>query len=187
MNSCFKGKFRVTSPYGMRDGSMHNGIDLVGIDDITVYAPCDGSIMSSTIITDKNNITWQWGNYVCIRSDDGKYGIYLCHLASRCVEVGQRVKKGDKVGIMGNTGYSFGAHTHFEVRLYGTSTKVDPAEYIGIPNKVGVYDASLSENLEILQKNGVVNTPSYWEDMAKSVKYLDELIANMAKALSDKK
>lgn len=147
MISCFKGKFKVTSPYGKRtlNGKTdnHTGIDLVGVEDKTVYAPCDGVVGASTIITDKSNWTWQWGNYVRLDTED-KHSIFLCHLASRAVSAGQKVKKGDKLGVMGNTGYSFGAHTHFEVRKYGTSTVVNPSEYTGIPNKVGTYETDIS-------------------------------------------
>lgn len=193
MNSCFKGKFRVTSPYGKRTlngvESMHHGIDLVGMDDITVYAPCDGVIGTSTIITNQSNKTWEWGNYVRLDTADGTYSIYLCHLASRAVTKGQKVKKGDKLGVMGNTGYSFGAHTHFEVRYYGTNTKFDPAKFIGIENKEGVYEAkddekrTLAENIKILEQEGVINTPQYWLNTAPKVKYLDELIDKFVRRL----
>lgn len=149
MISCFKGKFKVTSPYGPRtlNGSTdnHTGIDLVGVDDKTVYAPCDGVVGASTIVTNKSNWTWQWGNYVRLDTEDN-HSIFLCHLASRAVSAGQKVKKGDKLGVMGNTGYSFGAHTHFEVRKFGTSTVVNPSEYTGIPNKTGTYNADTSKD-----------------------------------------
>lgn len=141
MNICFKGKFKVTSGYRLPERPAHYGIDLVGLSDKTVYAPCDGVIGSSTIVTDKANKTWEWGNYVRLDTSDGKYSIFLCHLASRAVVKGQKVKKGDKLGVMGNTGKSSGAHTHFEVRKKGTSVRVNPADFIGIPNKVGTYTA----------------------------------------------
>lgn len=142
--SCFKGKFKVTSIYGTRKlngkTAMHNGLDLVGIEDVNVYAPCDGVVGASRIVTDKKNLTWQWGNYVRIDTKDG-FCVYLCHLKSRSVKTGQSVKKGDKIGVMGNTGYSFGAHTHFEVRNAKTNKAVNPSEWSGIPNKAGVYVA----------------------------------------------
>ena len=84
-------------------------------------------------------LTWQWGYYVRIEGNDGrKY--YYCHLAagSLLVRAGQRVQAGTALGTMGNTGYSFGAHTHFEVRnAYGTP--IDPASYAGVRNAVGTY------------------------------------------------
>ena len=71
-------------------------------------------------------------------NDNRKY--YYCHLAAGSLRVraGQRVQAGTALGTMGNTGYSFGAHTHFEVRnAYGTP--IDPAGYAGVRNAVGTY------------------------------------------------
>lgn len=134
------GKVTLTSHFGWRtlNGSRdyHKGVDLSGTDK-TLVAPCDGVIGSSTIITDKSNLTWQWGNYIRIDTADG-LKIFMCHMAVRKVKVGQKVKAGDVVGIEGNTGYSFGSHCHFEVRKNGES--VDPTPYLGIPNEWGQYD-----------------------------------------------
>lgn len=141
MNLPYKsGKVTLTSHFGWRtlNGSRdyHKGVDLSGTDK-TLVAPCDGVIGSSTIIMDKSNLTWQWGNYIRIDTADG-LKIFMCHMASRKVKVGQKVKAGDVVGIEGNTGYSFGSHCHFEVRKNGES--VDPTPYLGIPNEWGQYD-----------------------------------------------
>lgn len=140
----FKGKYKITSPYGERilngEKQNHKGIDLVGVDDITVYACLGGEVVTSTIITDKNNLTWQWGNYVCIKADDGTYH-YYCHLKSRSVKKGERINAGDKIGVMGNTGYSFGSHLHFEVRENDRKTTVNTAEYLGVDNEIGTYNA----------------------------------------------
>lgn len=133
------GNVTLTSRFGWRTlngkQNYHKGIDLVGTDK-TLVAPCDGIVRSSTIITDKNNLTWEWGNYIRIDRADGLQ-IYMCHMAERKVEVGQAVKAGDIVGIEGNTGYSFGSHCHFEVRKNGVS--VDPTPYLGIANGAGTY------------------------------------------------
>lgn len=196
MNICFKGKFKLTSPYGTRTlngkTSMHNGVDLVALEDKTVYAPCDGVIGTSTIITNKSNKTWEWGEYIRLDTADGTYSIYLCHLATRYVKKGQKVKKGEKLGVMGNTGKSYGAHTHYELRHYGTTNKINPVKFIGIKNEVGVYEEkpqpkkrTLAENLDILKKHGVINTPAYWLQNAPRIKYAEELIANMAEALNN--
>lgn len=134
------GKVTLTSHFGWRtlngQRDYHKGVDLSGTDK-TLVAPCDGVIGSSTIITDKSNLTWQWGNYIRIDTADG-LKIFMCHMAQRKVKVGQKVKAGDVVGIEGNTGYSFGSHCHFEVRKNGES--VDPTPYLGIPNEWGQYD-----------------------------------------------
>lgn len=153
MLSPFKGKFRVTQPF--KQGT-HNGMDLVGDDDKTVYAICDGYIGTSTIITDKSNKTWRWGNYVKLVSDnddetDDGLLIYYCHLSKRLVTKGQKVKKGDPIGIMGNTGYSFGAHLHFEIRDRDNKVKtiINTPDVTEIPNVKGKYE---SEEAELMSK-----------------------------------
>ena len=136
------GTVRVTSPYGRRFifgyWEMHRGIDLVGdAKDKTVRAVADGTIARSMIVTDPSNRTSQWGNYVRLDLSDGRM-IYYCHLASRLVKAGQKVKAGDPIGIEGSTGKVTGAHLHFEVRKNGVS--VNPTGILGIPNQVGSYN-----------------------------------------------
>ena len=135
------GAVRVTSPYGMRtlDGvtAMHKGVDLVGTDK-TIVAPCDGKIGWAGEYDDRasGGRTWEWGNYVRMETHDG-YAIYLCHMASVAVRMGQTVKAGDKLGMEGSTGKSTGSHCHFEIRKGGKST--DPTPYLGIANRAGSY------------------------------------------------
>lgn len=136
----YSGKFKVTSPFGVRvlNGARdnHKGIDVVGLTDKHICAVVGGTVAASQMITDKNNLTWQWGNYVCVIGDDGRQ-YYYCHMSKRLVIAGQRVKRGDHLGIEGNTGYSFGSHCHFEVRENGVS--VNPAPFLDVLNTAGVY------------------------------------------------
>ena len=134
----FRGRNRVTSGYRLPDRPDHNGLDIVGDDSHDVLCPVSGTVRSSTMITDKNDSTWEWGNYVRVDDKDGNR-LFFCHLDSRAVSVGQKVNPGDRLGVMGNTGYSFGAHTHFEVRKSDGKTTLDPAAYLGIPNAKGSY------------------------------------------------
>ena len=73
-------RVRLTSGYGSRvlDGktSFHAGYDLVGIGAHQVTAAIGGKVAVSRIVTDKSNRTWEWGNYVCVHGDDGRY--YYC-------------------------------------------------------------------------------------------------------------
>ena len=136
----FKGRNRVTSGFRLAARPSHNGIDLVGDDDKTVHAVAGGTVGFAGIASKSaGGLTWQWGYYIRVDGNDNrKY--YYCHLAagSLLVRVGQRVQAGTALGTMGNTGYSFGAHTHFEVRnAYGTP--IDPAGYAGVRNAVGTY------------------------------------------------
>ena len=143
----FKGRNRVTSGFRLAARPSHNGIDLVGDDDKTVHAVAGGTVGFAGIVPKSaGGLTWQWGYYIRVDGNDNrKY--YYCHLAagSLLVRVGQRVQAGTALGTMGNTGYSFGAHTHFEVRnAYGTP--IDPAGYAGVRNAVGTYTDTESED-----------------------------------------
>lgn len=148
----FQGRNRVTSGYRLADRPDHNGLDIVGDDSHDVLCPVAGMVKSSTIITNKADSTWEWGNYVRVDDKDGNR-LFFCHMASRAVSAGQKVNPGDKLGVMGNTGYSFGAHTHFEVRKSDGRTTIDPAAYLGIPNAKGTYTGG---------KSGWVQAASAW-------------------------
>ena len=142
MTSCFKGKFKVTSPRGYRTlgGSKeyHGGMDLVAMgSDKSVYAIADGKVDAAPYEAGG------FGYYVRQILPDGRR-IYYGHMAkgSVCVKAGQTIKKGDKLGVMGSTGNSTGAHTHIELRVKGTSKEsLDISEFTGIPNKIGIYEA----------------------------------------------
>ena len=138
-----KGNIRITSPYGNRVlngvSGFHAGLDIVGQDSDEIVSVAGGCVLWSQIITDRNNPTWEWGNYVAVTGEDG-VTIYYCHMAERKVKAGDRVKAGDVIGIMGNTGYSFGKHLHFEVRPNNYKA-ANAADYLGVPNAVGDISA----------------------------------------------
>lgn len=136
------GTVRITSAYGSRTDPItgapnvpHYGLDMVN-DDRIIRAASGGKVAVSQIITDRSNLTWQWGNYVAILTDDG-HVIYYCHMAQRLVTIGQRVEAGDRIGIMGATGQTTGDHLHFEVRT-AQNQHVNAADYLGIANAVGI-------------------------------------------------
>ena len=132
------GKCEISQKY---KGSKHNGIDLVGAGYTLDYvvAHSDGTVVG--VVSNCNRNTSKtgekiYGNYVKIKHDNGMYTLYA-HLKYGTVAVskGQRVAKGQVLGYMGNTGYSFGAHLHFEVRN-ANNAKIDPTAYVGadLPN-----------------------------------------------------
>lgn len=139
MVSCFKGKFKVTSPRGYRTiwgkREYHKGIDLVGVDDKTVYSICDGTVRTAYQANGA-------GYYVVVTMADGRRVFYM-HLKANSykVKTGDKVVKGQALGIMGSTGASTGAHTHLELRPKGTtSDSLDIIEFTGLTNKVGTYE-----------------------------------------------
>lgn len=179
------GRCKLTSPFGIRTlngvTQPHKGYDIVGIGTYDVSAVVGGKVAASTIITDKSNKTWEWGNYVRIDGEDGRAYFY-CHLASRAVSKGQTVIAGQKLGLMGNTGSSQGAHLHFEIRENGVS--INPEPIVGIPNKKGTYELpSLDRDLAVLVQKNKIKSPDYWRDKAKTVPYLAELIHGYAEAV----
>lgn len=135
MSKLYQGNYKITSPFGPRnlngDTRPHKGIDCVGIESRNIIAPTNGKIVSSQIITDKNNPTWEWGNYVKMDDLNGFY-LFFCHLSTRSVKAGQTVAKGQLIGIEGQTGYSFGSHLHFEVRRKSDNVSINPEEYFKI-------------------------------------------------------
>ena len=139
------GVFRVTQAY---KPGVHSGLDVVGESSKELVALCDAEVVQSRIVTDRSDLTWQWGNYVTLRAPSGVLVIYA-HLSRRLVERGQKVRAGDPVGIEGNTGYSFGAHCHLEVRNQNNrvTAAVNTPEFTGIPNKPGRYDAPAQNGL----------------------------------------
>jgi len=136
------GMFKTVSPYGIRtdpitgaSGAWHSGIDLVGITSKEVRSPVSGTVLRSRMVTDKSNRTWEWGNYVSVCGDDG-YLYYLCHLAERRAEAGERIRAGQIIGIEGSTGRSTGSHLHLEIRN-SAGNAVDPAPVLGICGEAG--------------------------------------------------
>lgn len=107
----FKGRFKVTCPFGRKGAwqcGWHIGTDAVGLDDKAVRAIADG------VVESVNALGKSYGNHVCIRHKDGKVSLYA-HLSRVSVKAGQKVCRGDLLGIMGATGNATGAHLHLEL------------------------------------------------------------------------
>lgn len=79
-----------------------------------------------------------FGNYVVIDHGDGKQTLYA-HSKSLNVKKGDIVKKGQQIGLMGDTGNVTGPHLHFEVRIKnsdGSVSRVNPLNYVSKPSYV---------------------------------------------------
>ncbi|WP_219834655.1 M23 family metallopeptidase [Paenibacillus sp. R14(2021)] len=100
---------RLTSFFGMRWGALHRGVDMVG--GHTIMAADNGVV---TFTGTRPGL----GNCIIINHQNG-YETYYGHLSKILVKKGQSVEQGSKIGIMGNTGHSFGTHLHFEVHKNG--------------------------------------------------------------------
>jgi murein DD-endopeptidase MepM/ murein hydrolase activator NlpD len=110
----------VVSPYGMRWGVLHAGIDIAVPAGTPIRAAASGTVVLAAY-------TDGYGNYTCI---DHGGGISTCyaHQSSYAVSSGQSVDQGQVIGSVGCTGHCFGDHLHFEVRVNGSP--VDPLGYL---------------------------------------------------------
>ena len=119
-------KLQVTSGFGPRWGRHHDGVDLAAVDE-PVKSLADGVVI--TTLRDAPPC----GGTIVIQHSDG-YTTGFCHMQKINVEVGQKVKKGDVIGISGGgegdpgKGRSTGKHLHLTIRKNGTP--VDPMQFI---------------------------------------------------------
>ena len=136
---------RITCGFGGYVG--HYGTDIGVSIGTQVWAAASGKvIIASTVTTDPSGpytstgvkdhsftprTNYGYGNYVVIDNGLDSKGrriyTYYAHLSSVAVSPGQTVAQGQIIGYSGNTGNSYGAHLHFEVKINGVS--VDPMSY----------------------------------------------------------
>ena len=117
----------VTSRYGYRHGRHHSGIDLDLETGDTVRSCWSGKVRYARY-NDGG-----FGKLVIIRHYNGLETFYA-HLSKIMVVPDQDVKAGDVIGLGGNTGRSYGAHLHFEIRFYDAS--INPEEIIDFEKRV---------------------------------------------------
>ena len=116
-----------SSPYGWRNDpftgkrSFHRGVDIATQHGNPVIATADGIVIQTK--SDKIG-----GRTIKISHPKTGFITVYCHLSKYLVRAGQRVKRGDAIGLIGSTGKSRGPHVHYEVRLNGKS--LNPWYYI---------------------------------------------------------
>ena len=133
--------YRITSNYGPRWGTLHSGIDLVGVGENLDVVATDGGVVTfardvcapnSGFYPNRDGTCGGLGNYVEITHEGQPYQVSRYgHLNYVNVKEGDKVDKGQKIGVMGHTGNSTGAHLHYEI-MEGAEwgTQVDPRKYI---------------------------------------------------------
>ena len=117
----------ITYGFGMRDGRMHEGVDFVPGDGSPVQAIADGTVRIATESGDAFGVTVLIDHEIDGQLISSRYA----HMQYGSLQVtpGQKVKVGTFLGRTGNTGRSFGAHTHFELLQNGT-TPIDPLPWL---------------------------------------------------------
>ena len=114
---------RVSSEFGSRIPP-HGGIDLAAPGGSPILACAEGVVVEASY-------HYSWGNHVRISHGSNLYTLYA-HASVLLVSKGDKVKAGEQIGKVGNTGNSFGNHLHLEVWKggYGTKYRVNPRPYI---------------------------------------------------------
>jgi len=148
MRSLFRSKHKITQEYGVNKDYYskfglqgHEGLDLIPTGtDWSVKALADG-----VVVKDEDNArSGAYGVNVTIWHPTLNKATQYCHLASNLVSLGQSVKAGDDIGIMGSTGNSTGAHVHlnlFETDANGVRQNKDNG-YLGGINPLPFLEES---------------------------------------------
>lgn len=116
----------LTSGFGYRKSpftgkqDFHSGLDISNKEGTKVIATANGTVSYAAQ-------KMYFGNLVVIDHGYGKITKYG-HLQKILVASGQRVKRGDVVALLGNTGQSTGPHVHYEVRI--NNVPINPIKYI---------------------------------------------------------
>jgi hypothetical protein len=132
----------ISSYFGSRNDPFtllrrtHTGIDFVGPRNTETYSTAKGNV---TLVKHSRR---GYGNEVVIDHGFG-YSTRYAHLNKILVEEGQKVERGELIGLMGNTGRSTGTHLHYEVRfnnrpvnpIYFFAEDLSPEEFEELTNK----------------------------------------------------
>lgn len=116
----------MSSPYGPRWGRLHAGIDLVPGNGAPIQAIADGVVRTATEAGGAYGVNV----YIDHVIDGQVITSHYAHMqyGSLQVQSGQKVKVGDIIGKVGNTGRSYGAHLHFEIIINGS--QIDPLPWM---------------------------------------------------------
>ncbi len=113
---------KIISYFGMRGNSMHNGIDIKAELGTLIKAAADG------VVTYSKNTYRGYGNAIIITHDNDDLTTVYAHNLVNLVHEGQRVKQGDVIGKVGQTGNAITTHLHFEV--WKGFIAQDPCSYL---------------------------------------------------------
>jgi murein DD-endopeptidase MepM/ murein hydrolase activator NlpD len=110
----------VVSPFGMRWGRLHAGVDIAVPSGTAIRAADSGTVVLMGWVGG-------YGNYTCVQHT-GSLSTCYAHQSSFATSNGAGVSQGQVIGYVGCTGHCFGDHLHFETRINGSP--VDPMGYL---------------------------------------------------------
>jgi len=134
------GSFVLTSPFGERlspftnAADFHAGIDLAAREGTPVVAAGGGRVaFAGSFPLRRHTRWWRYGNVVVLSHHGGYLTVYG-HLETIAVRRGQQLRRGQRLGAVGNTGWSTSPHLHYEVRVaragQDAAEPVDPRIFI---------------------------------------------------------
>lgn len=123
------GYTKVTSGFGLREFEgeveFHYGMDVACPVGTPVFAVLPGRVVHDM---------WKgWGGLTVVLEHEGNVETVYCHLSEILVKYGEKVEKGQPIGLSGNTGRSSGPHLHFAVKVNGRFC--DPEKWLGVPSQ----------------------------------------------------
>ncbi len=131
----------------------HEGVDIFNKRGKPILAVADGTINRVKITNLGGKVVWQ-------RLGLMGPSIYYAHLDSQLVTEGQKVKKGEVLGLMGNTGNAISTSPHLHFGIYTSGGAINPLDYIfktdTIPGKVKPENKYLGKEIMIKDKGGVL-------------------------------
>jgi len=113
--------YKVSSHFGPRGRKHHDGIDIPAPKGTPIVASDSGLVIYA------DNGIRGYGNMIVIAHTDGVYTVYA-HNRTNKVSKGEKVKRGELIAEVGNTGRSTGPHLHFEIRVKNSVR--NPAQYL---------------------------------------------------------
>lgn len=111
----------ISSGFGYRSGRLHKGIDIIANRGTAIVAAADGKVVRSSVF-------YSYGNCIDIMQTDGTLTRYA-HCSKLIAKVGDKVKAGTVIALVGCTGRSTANHLHFEVHPNG-GAPVNPSDYV---------------------------------------------------------
>lgn len=149
-------KGAITSPFGrdVLNGQerSHFGVDIAQPGTVEIRSAAKGTVSRSYVSTSYGQVV-----FIVHTINGQEYETVYAHLrdGSRKVSVGDRVEQGELIGLMGNTGYSFGQHLHFELHKgrwnLGKTNAVNPLDYINKESVETVTNSIFSPSNQTLQ------------------------------------
>ncbi|MGB8651079.1 MAG: M23 family metallopeptidase, partial [Mycobacteriales bacterium] len=115
----------VVSPFGMRWGRMHKGVDFGASYGAPIHAIGAGVVVGAGYQAEESG----YGQITLIRHADGIVSAYA-HQSQLLVHVGEHVEAGEVIGYVGDTGHVTGPHLHFEIRTSTHGGQIDPVAWL---------------------------------------------------------